>query len=199
MSVLRMHLRRNGPPQDLTVHEQHHEAFRQRVESLLVVARALGQTSKRHSVGTFTKQAVMDWIRRGGCMCILCPYPSQLRLVPSSSGHPSLDQILAIPYQGGYKFIAPSMVRRIEAEGDYAHLFTVHDGQVLTRISLSTLENLWGDAGLVRVHRSHMVTERLIRQVFSVSRSTHTLVLDDKTEVPMSRRYFHRLKRQLAA
>ena len=49
----------------------------------------------------------------------------------------------------------------VEAEGDYARLHSA-SGAHLVRIPLSTLENRWRDHGFQRVHRSYLVSLRLV-------------------------------------
>uniref|UniRef100_UPI00104148EC LytR/AlgR family response regulator transcription factor n=1 Tax=Actinomadura roseirufa TaxID=2094049 RepID=UPI00104148EC len=57
---------------------------------------------------------------------------------------------------GVIRFVRRADVRYAEAHGDYARLYTP-DGTHLVRVSLSALEEAWGDAGFVRIHRSHLV------------------------------------------
>ena len=51
---------------------------------------------------------------------------------------------------------SPSQIRYAQAQGDYARLHT-ESGSHLVRIPLSTLEERWGTAGFVRIHRSTLV------------------------------------------
>ena len=55
------------------------------------------------------------------------------------------------------RFVNRSDVRFVEAQGDYARLHTP-DGSHLVRVPLATLEERWGPAGFVRIHRSHLVS-----------------------------------------
>ncbi|WP_067452592.1 LytR/AlgR family response regulator transcription factor [Actinomadura macra] len=57
---------------------------------------------------------------------------------------------------GVIRFVRRSDVRYAEAHGDYARLYT-QAGTHLVRVSLAALEEAWGDAGFVRIHRSHLV------------------------------------------
>ena len=49
----------------------------------------------------------------------------------------------------------------VEAEGDYARLHAA-TGAHLVRIPLSTLETRWRDHGFQRIHRSYLVSLRMV-------------------------------------
>ncbi len=53
-------------------------------------------------------------------------------------------------------FVPRSRIRYATAHGDYARLHT-DAGSHLVRISLNALEERWGEAGFVRIHRSTLV------------------------------------------
>ena len=55
------------------------------------------------------------------------------------------------------RFVNRSDITHVEAQGDYARLHTA-TGSHLLRTPLSTLEEEWGPAGFVRIHRSLLVS-----------------------------------------
>ena len=77
----------------------------------------------------------------------------------ASSGEPltsAADETIAVELAGVTRFVQRSQVRYVEAQGDYARLHTA-DGSHLLRVPLTTLEERWGTAGFVRIHRSTLV------------------------------------------
>jgi len=87
-------------------------------------------------------------------------------------------------------------VRWVEAQGDYARLHT-SDGSHLVRIPLAQLEERWGEAGFVRIHRSFLVALSLITEL-KMGASGYTVVIgDNEKELPVSRRHTRQLKDKL--
>ena len=84
-------------------------------------------------------------------------------------GHPVDDETVpdeTIPVElgGVTRFVQRSEVRFVEAHGDYARLHTA-TGSHLVRVPLTTLEERWGPAGFVRIHRRHLVALPHIEEV----------------------------------
>jgi two-component system, LytTR family, response regulator LytT len=82
------------------------------------------------------------------------------RVFEAVAGSPSRaaigDEMIPVEIAGITRFVRRSDVRYAEAHGDYARLYTP-DGSYLVRVSLSALEESWGEAGFVRIHRSYLV------------------------------------------
>ncbi|TDD94663.1 hypothetical protein E1298_06650 [Actinomadura rubrisoli] len=78
------------------------------------------------------------------------------RRAASSRDVPVGDDVIPAGLGGVIRFVRRSDVRYAEAHGDYARLYT-RTGSHLVRVSLAALEEAWGDAGFVRIHRSHLV------------------------------------------
>ena len=70
---------------------------------------------------------------------------------------PSGDEQIPVELGGVTRFVSRSDVTHVEAQGDYARLHTVSDSHLL-RTPLSQLEEEWGTAGFVRIHRSLLVS-----------------------------------------
>jgi two-component system, LytTR family, response regulator LytT len=66
------------------------------------------------------------------------------------------EETIPVELAGITRFVRLSDIRYAEAHGDYARLFTA-TGSYLVRASLSALEEAWGHAGFIRIHRSHLV------------------------------------------
>ncbi|MGA8845964.1 MAG: LytTR family DNA-binding domain-containing protein [Nocardioides sp.] len=67
------------------------------------------------------------------------------------------DLQIAVERGGVTRFVERSQVTHVKAQGDYARLHTAA-GSHLLRIPLSALEQEWGPAGFVRIHRSVLVS-----------------------------------------
>ncbi len=88
------------------------------------------------------------------------------RVVEGADRVPVATPEVQIPVERGgvTRFIDRSTITHVEAQGDYARLHTSAD-QHLLRIPLSALEQEWGPAGFVRIHRSVLVALSHVREV----------------------------------
>jgi len=87
------------------------------------------------------------------------------RIVDSGvGGAQSGDEQIPVERGGVTRFVNRSDITHVEAQGDYARLHTA-DGSHLIRAPLSTLEEDWGPAGFVRIHRSLLVSLNHIDEV----------------------------------
>ncbi|WP_246249568.1 LytR/AlgR family response regulator transcription factor [Actinomadura litoris] len=74
----------------------------------------------------------------------------------ASERRPAVAEVIPAGVGSVIRFVRRADVRYAEAHGDYARLYT-QAGSHLVRVSLAALEEAWGDAGFVRIHRSHLV------------------------------------------
>ncbi len=107
---------------------------------------------------------------------------------------PAEDETIAVELGGVTRFISRSDIRFALAHGDYARLHT-ETGSHLVRIPLTTLEERWGPAGFVRIHRSTLVSTAHIREV-RVERGRCVVVVGT-TELQVSRRHMRDLRQRL--
>ncbi len=107
---------------------------------------------------------------------------------------PAADEVIPVELGGTTRMLPRSAVRWVEAQGDYARLYTA-EGSHLVRVPLSLLAERWADAGFVRIHRSYLVAVRLITEL-RLTGSGHVVVVDDR-ELPVSRRHTRELKDRL--
>lgn len=104
------------------------------------------------------------------------------------------DETIPVELGGVTRFVQRSSVRYVEAQGDYARLHT-DSGTHLIRVPLSTLEERWGAAGFVRIHRSTLVSLPHVEEV-RIDGGRCTVVLGDDTLV-VSRRHTRELRESL--
>ncbi|RZS37457.1 LytTR family two component transcriptional regulator [Herbihabitans rhizosphaerae] len=111
--------------------------------------------------------------------------------------HESTDEeVIPVELAGNTKLIPRASVRWVEAQGDYARLFTL-DGSHLVRIPLSQLEERWGKAGFVRIHRSYLVPIKLITELQMTSQGYKVVIGHEEKTLPVSRRHTRELKERL--
>ncbi|MEU2062761.1 LytTR family DNA-binding domain-containing protein [Streptomyces sp. NPDC013455] len=82
------------------------------------------------------------------------PRPAALPAAAPPASAPS-DQV-PVELGGVTRFVPLADITHVEAQGDYARLYTGR-GSHLVRIPLSTLEEQWRSRGFVRIHRSRLV------------------------------------------
>ncbi|GAA1747518.1 LytTR family DNA-binding domain-containing protein [Aeromicrobium alkaliterrae] len=111
---------------------------------------------------------------------------------------PVVDERIAVELGGVTRFVVRSTITDVEAQGDYVRLHTIDGTSHLVRMTLSHVAETWSEHEFVRVHRSHVVNRRHIREVRQSSgRTTIVLPSGDATlEVEVSRRH-HRDLREL--
>jgi DNA-binding LytR/AlgR family response regulator len=119
------------------------------------------------------------------------------RVVDARDGAPdaaSDDETIAVELGGVTRFVQRSQVRYVEAQGDYARLHTASESH-LVRIPLAALEDRWGAAGFVRIHRSTLVALRHVDEVRSDAGRFTVRLGDD--ELVVSRRHTRELRDRL--
>jgi DNA-binding LytR/AlgR family response regulator len=95
------------------------------------------------------------------------------------------EETLPVELGGVTRFVARSEVRYVEAQGDYVRLHTA-TGSHLVRLPISALEERWGDAGFIRIHRSLLVALNQISEVRADA--GRCAVVIDGRELQVSRR-----------
>lgn len=105
---------------------------------------------------------------------------------------------------GVTRFLPRSAITHVEAQGDYARLHAVVDGEhasYLVRTPLATLEEEWAGAGFVRVHRSLLVALAHVEEV-RTDAGRCTVVVGgsgaEAVELGVSRRHTRALREVLA-
>jgi DNA-binding LytR/AlgR family response regulator len=93
---------------------------------------------------------------------------------------------------GVTRFIDRDDVTHVEAHGDYARLHTTGDSY-LVRTPLSSLEEEWGPAGFVRIHRSLLVALAHVKEV-RMEAGRCSVLVGPGTELGVSRRHTRELR-----
>lgn len=106
------------------------------------------------------------------------------------------DEVIPVELGGTTKLIPRSSVRWVEAQGDYARLFT-NEGSHLVRIPLAQLEERWEKAGFVRIHRSFLVALPLITELRMGQGGYQVVIGNEEKVLPVSRRHTRELKDRL--
>ncbi len=96
------------------------------------------------------------------------------------------DDLIPVELGGVTRFVSRSDVRYVEAQGDYTRLHTA-SGSHLVRLPLGSLEERWGDAGFLRIHRSLLVALAHVDEVRVDSGRCSVVV--GGTELLVSRRH----------
>ncbi|GAB2761434.1 LytTR family DNA-binding domain-containing protein [Nocardioides salsibiostraticola] len=107
---------------------------------------------------------------------------------------PAQETQIAVERGGVTRFIDRADVTHIEAQGDYARLHTATDSH-LVRVSLASLEDQWGPAGFVRIHRSSLVALAHVAEVRVEDGRCRVVVgTDPPAELAVSRRHTRALR-----
>jgi DNA-binding LytR/AlgR family response regulator len=105
---------------------------------------------------------------------------------------PRDDLQVAVERGGVTRFVARSSISHVEAQGDYARLH-LPEGSYLVRTPLSQLEEEWGPAGFVRIHRSLLVSLAHVAEL-RMEGGRCSVVVADGTELGVSRRHTRQLR-----
>ena len=94
------------------------------------------------------------------------------------------DQTLVLQTQEGELRLVLKNIIRVEGERNYSYIHLANNKKKLTTKTLGEMEELLGDKGFFRCHKSHLVNVSFIK---SRPNST-TIVLSDELELPIARR-----------
>lgn len=117
-------------------------------------------------------------------------------LVPGGEPARGDEEVIPVELAGTTKLIPRSSVRWVEAQGDYARLYT-NEGSHLVRIPLAQLEERWEQAGFVRIHRSFLVALQLITELRMGQGGYQVVIGNEEKVLPVSRRHTRELKDRL--
>ena len=119
-----------------------------------------------------------------------------VRRVVEGAGQGATGEDEQVPVERGgvTRFLNRSDIRYVEAHGDYARLHTA-EGTHLLRTPLGQLEQDWGPAGFVRIHRSLLVALAHIDEVRM--ESGRCTVVVGGTDLVVSRRHTPELRELL--
>ncbi|MGU3497443.1 LytR/AlgR family response regulator transcription factor [Mycobacterium sp. C31M] len=127
------------------------------------------------------------------------------RVVTARTNEPPAEDVPdsdVVPAElGGITHLVPrDSIGWVEAEGDYARLHSA-TGAHLVRIPLSTLETRWRDHGFQRIHRSYLVSLRLVTGLRTADGAVLVRLRANGSsaavELPVSRRQARELRDRL--
>lgn len=104
---------------------------------------------------------------------------------PSPAPPTAEHETIAVTVGDTTRLLRRDDVRYAQAHGDYTRLCTAA-GSFLVRLPISELHEQWGQAGFLRIHRSHVVRLDAITQARLAGASPTVTV--GTTELPVSRR-----------
>lgn len=122
--------------------------------------------------------------------------PPQPDPQPATPEQGPVDERIAVELGGVTRFVLRSSIRYVQAQGDYARLFTAQ-GSHLVRIPLSTLEERWSDAGFVRIHRSTLVSLGHVAEVRQGQGKLSLVLAPDGPELPVARRHAREVRERV--
>jgi two-component system LytT family response regulator len=93
---------------------------------------------------------------------------------------------LTIATAEGYHFFEVSQIIRIAGEGNYSTLYLQNGEQVVASKQLKSFEELLPSDQFIKVHQSHIVNLRRVKQLLFQDGSY--LLLEDDSQVPLARR-----------
>ncbi len=111
------------------------------------------------------------------------------RLTPG----PPADETIAVELGGVTRYVQRSDIVYVEAQRDYVRLCTRSGGH-LVRVPLASLEERWGPAGFLRVHRRRLVNSSFV-EALRLAAGRVSVDLGAGQSVPVSRRFTPRCAR----
>ncbi|WP_291843734.1 LytTR family DNA-binding domain-containing protein [Maricaulis sp.] len=103
---------------------------------------------------------------------------------------------VAVKSSGRVEYIPVRDILGATAQGNYIALH-LEDRDVLHRTTMAQLEDALGNAGFVRIHRSHLVNPACISMARSRGESFRIVELTNGTQLPVSDRYRNEVRAQL--
>jgi two-component system, LytTR family, response regulator len=123
------------------------------------------------------------------------PTPAPVHQVPEPAE--SSDDVIPVSLGGSTKLVRRSAIRWAQAQGDYVRLHTA-DGSYLIRAGMAVLADSWRPAGLVRIHRSYLVSLRYVTAIHEEAPGQFVVDVCGR-RLPVSRRQAAKLRGWLQA
>jgi two-component system LytT family response regulator len=114
--------------------------------------------------------------------------------VPAGDALPEGGYLTRIPVRSINRIVIVQVadIRRLEAEDNYVRIWT--DRPYLHKETLTGLMERLDPRDFLRVHRSHAVNIRVVRELRPQVHGEYVLVLDDGTELSSGRSYRGRIQ-----
>lgn len=85
---------------------------------------------------------------------------------------------------------------RIDAQDDYVEFITASK-KYLKKETMGSMENSLPDTQFIRVHRSHIINVNFIKKIEKYGKESHIIILNDGSEVNVSKSRIGELKKRL--
>lgn len=110
-------------------------------------------------------------------------------------GHKKEEHRIALPALRETRFVFTKDIVRCESSNSYTHVFMADGERITVSVSLLEYEEMLTPYGFVRCHQSHLVNKQFVKSL--VKESGSYLLLQDGTQVPVSRQKREGLKNHL--
>ena len=106
----------------------------------------------------------------------------------SSSDSQESSELLLIKSRGRLLFLRMAELKWVEAERDYVRLHLEKDSHFI-RDTMNNFQRRLDKNGFIRIHRSTIVNVKEICEILPLMGGDYSVVLRDKTQLTLSRRY----------
>jgi two-component system LytT family response regulator len=113
---------------------------------------------------------------------------SESRRSDQASDSQESSELLLIKSRGRLLFLRMSELKWVEAERDYVRLHLEKDSHFI-RDTMNNFQRRLNKNGFIRIHRSTIVNVNEICEILPLLGGDYSVVLRDKTELTLSRRY----------
>ena len=103
-------------------------------------------------------------------------------------GSPGQSELLLIKSRGRLLFLKMSDLKWVEAERDYIRLHMENETHFV-RDTMSNFQHRLNSAEFIRIHRSTIVNVNKVVEILPLLGGEYTVVLRDKTQLTLSRRF----------
>ncbi|KKL47454.1 hypothetical protein LCGC14_2335370, partial [marine sediment metagenome] len=110
----------------------------------------------------------------------------QLNILIDNLSKKGLYDKIGVSSEGKLEFVAVNSIIRLQGESNYTRIFIDGDKSILASKSLIEFEELLGDLGFHRVHKTHIVNFSYVESYGRYKDSF--LMLTNQTKIPVSRR-----------
>ncbi|MEO9076337.1 MAG: LytTR family DNA-binding domain-containing protein [Gelidibacter sp.] len=98
--------------------------------------------------------------------------------------NPEYAQI-ALPTGVGFQIVEIKNIVRCQSDSNYTHIFCRDEKRILISRTLKEIEELLSDHGFVRVHQSHLINPKFVKEI--LKQDGGSLIMNDDAEIPVSR------------
>lgn len=113
-------------------------------------------------------------------------------------GHDKIEVLTRVAVRMGNKvhIVGIDQIKYLEAQDDYVKLYT-NEGNFLKQHTMRYYEGHLPSNDFIRIHRSYIVRIKEISRVELMGKDTHVVILNDNTQLNVSRSGYSRLKEVL--